>query len=629
MPQILNADEAILKIRPGSRLFIGSGAAVPAELVRALKRNSPHFRDNRVHHILTLGDDFYTTAETTKNLRSSSLFIGANARRAVQEGWGDFTPMFLSEIPRLFASPGFGLHAALVMVSPPDKHGMVSLGVSVDVVRSAVENSDIIVAQINEHMPRTFGQSFLRYEDLDFVVHHNEALPELPPVEPDEVNLSIGRLCAELIDDGAVMQMGIGAIPDAVLKSIGHKKNLGIHTEMFSDGAIDLIERGIITNQTKEVLKGRILTSFVMGSRRLYDFVHENPLVEFYPSDFTNDPFIISKNPNVVAINSALQVDLTGQVCADSIGHRFYSGIGGQVDFIRGASRSCGGKPVIALPSTAKGGKISRIVPELFAGAGVVTSRGDVHYVVTEYGIAHLYGKSIRERALELIQVAHPDFRSELLGFVKQTRYVYFDQKLLSQEARYPEHLRETLKLKQGNFTVRALKLTDEEALQSFFYSHAPETVRQRWLHSVQALPHEQAQELVLLDYRRRIALGVFQSDGIRERLLAVGRLHGQPGSDYAETAVVVSEGLRHQSVGLHLLRLLTQHAIQEGICELRCPITGDNVGAIRLIRKLCDDGLTLALESTDGELLARIALPYSGKSGLMEPSGENSNGKY
>jgi acetyl-CoA hydrolase len=344
----------------------------------------------------------------------NSLFIGANVRHAVQAGSADFTPVFLHEIPKLFREGYLPLDVALISVSPPDAHGYCSYGVEVGATKPAVESARIVIAEINPHMPRVWGASFIHLSQIDYCVEVNYPLPELPQSTPTALYNQIGAHVASLIGDGDTLQLGIGAIPDAVLSCLSSKSDLGIHTELFSDGIIELVEAGVVNGRRKSFLPGKIVAAFCLGTRRLFEFVHDNPIVELRPVDFTNDPFNISRNDNMVAINSALQVDLTGQVCADSIGCKFYSGVGGQVDFMRGAARSRGGKPIIALPSTALDGKVSRIVPVLDLGAGVTTSRNDVHYVVTEYGVADLYGKSVRKRAEALISIAHPDFRDEL-----------------------------------------------------------------------------------------------------------------------------------------------------------------------------------------------------------------------
>jgi acetyl-CoA hydrolase len=365
------------------------------------------------------------------HFRHNALFIGKNVRHAVNEGRADFTPIFLSEIPGLFTRGILPIDVALVHVSPPDEHGFCSFGVGVECTKPATEVAKVIIAQVNPNMPRTLGDCFIHVDKFTYCVECDVPLKELPQVDlnttADEqaVFEKIGRNIAGLIEDGSTLQLGIGAIPDAVLRCLGGKKHLGMHTEMFADGVIKLVEEGILTNERKTLHPGKIIVSFVLATRPLFDFIDNNPIIEFHPSNYTNDPFIIAQNEKMVAINSALAVDLSGQICADSIGYSFYSGFGGQVDFIRGAARSKGGKPIIALPSTAKDGNISRIVPHLAEGAGVTTSRGDVHYVVTEYGIADLYGKTIRQRVRALIDIAHPAFREELERFGVEHKYLF------------------------------------------------------------------------------------------------------------------------------------------------------------------------------------------------------------
>ena len=425
--KIKTPEEAVRAILPGRRILIGSGAAEPSTLVDAMVRTGDHLADNEIVHLMTLGPAPYVAPGLEHRFRHTAFFIGANVRSAVQEGRADFMPVFLSEIPRLITSRRVRIDVALIQVSPPDAHGYCSLGVSVDVVRAAVDSADLVIAEVNPRMPRTHGDSFVHVDRIACLVPVDSALPERLPEPLDEVDRAIGAHVAALVPDGATLQLGIGRIPDAVLAALDKHRDLGVHTEMFSDRVMHLTDAGVINGRRKSVLPGKIVTSFVMGSRALYAWVHDNPAVEMRSSSYTNDPVIIARNEQMIAINSALSVDLTGQVAADTVMGRFFSGIGGQVDFIRGAARSAGGKPVIALRSTAKEGTVSRIRPVMEEGAGIVTSRGDVHYVVTEHGVADLWGKSIRERAMALIEIAHPDHRADLLAAAKARRYVLPD----------------------------------------------------------------------------------------------------------------------------------------------------------------------------------------------------------
>lgn len=414
--------EVVAHIHSGMTMFLHGAASTPLSLVEAVAARTD-LRDVRIFHLHTEGPAPYVDPGREGAFRAVSLFTGAPLRQAVTEGRADFVPVFLSDIPGLFASGQIRLDVAVLQLSPPDRHGLCSLGTSCDTARAAADSAALVLAEINERMPRTHGHTVVPLSRVTAFVHTDRPLPErLRERETPEV-ARIGDLVAGLVEDGACLQMGIGAIPGAVLARLKGKRDLGIHTEMFSDGVVDLFEAGAITNRRKAVHPGRIVTSFVNGSRRLFDFVQDNPIVEFHPADRTNDTSLIRKNERVVAINSAIQLDLTGQVCADSFGHRIYSGIGGQMDFIRGAALSRGGRPIIALPSTAKGGTMSRIVPELAPGAGVVTTRGHVHWLVTEYGAVNLHGKTLRERAGLLIGIAHPDFRAELKQWVAGVRH--------------------------------------------------------------------------------------------------------------------------------------------------------------------------------------------------------------
>lgn len=410
---ITSASDAVTHIKSGDNLFIQSAAAAPQQLIRAFTDRAPHLRDVNIYHLHTEGVAPYSEPQYKDNFHTNSLFTGANVREAIERGDADYIPVFLSEVPALFRHNVISLDVALIHVSPPDHHGFCSLGTSIDTTRAAVEMSKIVIAQINPNMPRTHGDGLIHVKDIQYGVIVDDQIPERAPEPLTEESLAIGRLVAELIEDGATIQTGIGKIPDAVLAALGSHRDLGVHTEMFSDGIIDLVERGVITGEQKKVHPGKIVASFVMGTRRLYDFVHDNPLIAMLDVSYVNDTSVIRRNPKVAAINSAIEVDLTGQVCADSIGSRIYSGVGGQIDFIRGASLSEGGKPIIALPSVTGRGE-SRIVPYLKQGAGVVTTRANVHYIVTEYGVANLYGKSLRHRAQELIDIAHPRHRETL-----------------------------------------------------------------------------------------------------------------------------------------------------------------------------------------------------------------------
>jgi acyl-CoA hydrolase len=418
----VSPEEAASHIKSGTKLFVHGAAATPTPLVDAMARRRD-LEGVTLYHLHTSGPCHFADPGNEGRFLSVSLFTGAALRKPIEEGRADFMPIFLSDIPPLFYSGRIQLDVALLQLSPPDRHGFCTLGTSVDAARAAADSARTLIAEINEQMPHTHGNSMVPFDRIEAFVHTDRPLGEAEAVEETEIEGRIGEIIAGLVEDGATLQMGIGGIPNAVLSRLGDKHELGVHTEMFSDGVIDLVEAGVITNRHKKVHPGRTTTSFVWGSRRLYDFVDENPTIEFHACDRTNDTALIRQNPKAVAINSAIEIDLTGQVCADSIGHRIYSGIGGQMDFIHGAALSPGGKPIIAIPSTASGGKFSRIVPTLKAGAGVVTTRGHVHWVVTEYGAVNLHGMTLRQRGEALVSVAHPDFRGELRRALVEIRH--------------------------------------------------------------------------------------------------------------------------------------------------------------------------------------------------------------
>ncbi len=567
---------AIRRLQPGRRILIGSGAAEPMTLVRALVEHGDHLADNEIVHILTLGPAPYVAAEYKERFRHTAFFIGPNTRQAIQEGRADFMPVFLSEIPELIRSRRVRIDALLLQVSPPDAHGYCSLGVSVDVVRSAVDSAELVIAEVNPNMPRTLGDSFVHTSRIHCMVEVDTPLLELKTEPLDDVVLEIGRHVAALVPNGATLQTGIGKIPHAVMKALANHHDLGVHTEMLSDTIIDLVEGGVITGRKKTLLPGKIVTSFIMGTKKLYSWVDDNPLIEMRPSDFTNDPAIVARNERMVCINSALAVDLTGQVAADTLRGKFFSGIGGQVDFIRGAAKSRGGRPIIALPSRAERGQTSRICATLDAGAGVVTSRGDVHYVVTEYGAADLWGKSVRERALALIAIAHPDFRGELLSAAKDRHYVFPDQ--LVPRGPYPgdEALPTTLK-DARRAIIRPVRSTDERPLQELFYRLSSDSIYQRFLHYKQTHPHEEMSTLVDPDYENAVALVAAPAGDETGTLVAMGRFDVDPATRLADVAFVVDDPWQGQGLGTALLARLAAAARSRGLLGFTADVLSSN----------------------------------------------------
>jgi acyl-CoA hydrolase/RimJ/RimL family protein N-acetyltransferase len=575
-------------LKSGNRIFIGSNAAVPNALIQNLIDKSNNLHDIEVVHILTLSDNIWVEPQHKDLFKVNALFIGGkNVREAIADGRADYTPCFLSEVSKLFAENVLPLDAALVMVSPPDEYGYCSLGVSVDVVSAAIKHAKYVIAQINPKMPRTNGHSFVHINQIDAWMEREQALPELTPSTLDRVTEQIGQYVAMLISNGDTLQLGIGKIPNAVLRYLSNHKDLGIHSEMISDGIIDLMVKGVINNRKKTFHKGKTITTFCMGTQHLYDFVDANPHVEFYPSEHVNSPVNISRNDNMASINSAIEVDLSGQVVSDSIGYQFYSGIGGQVDFIRGASLSKGGKPIIALASTTKDGKVSKIVPHLTEGSGVVTSRGHVHYVVTEYGIANLRGKSIRERALELIRVAHPKFRAQLLNDVRKHYWVPEYQE--NTPTSVPELGSVEFKrfvFGDTEYLLRPLGPVDERKLQEFFYSHNKETLMLRYNHHITQMSREKSCTLVSVDQHKDLALCFIEREDSGDIIQAVGRYYYIESDNSCESAFVIKESKRGKGMAQTLLSEMIKIARIRKVNKMFAYIRSDNKPMIKVFEK-------------------------------------------
>lgn len=575
-------------LKSGNRIFIGSNAAVPNALIEGIIAKSQTLHDIEVVHILTLSNDVWAEEKHRDLFKVNAFFIGGEKiRNAVKEGRADYTPTFLSEIPKLFNENILPLDVALIMVSPPDEYGYCSLGVSVDIIQAAINKAKYVIAQINPNMPRTNGHSFVHMNQIHDYVTVKQHLPETPLPEVDRVTEQVGQYVAMLVENGATIQIGIGNIPSAVLRYLANHKDLGVHSELISDGIIDLMLSGVINNRKKTFHKGKTVVSFCVGTRRLYKFVDGNPHVEFYPSEHVNSPVNIARNDNMVSINSAIEVDLTGQVVSDSIGYHFYSGIGGQVDFIRGASLSKGGKPIIALPSTTKDGKISRIVAHITEGGGVVTSRGHVSYVVTEYGIASLQGKSIRERALELIRIAHPKFRDQLLKDVRKHYWVPEYQE--NTPTSVPELGDVEIKrftFADSEYFLRALSPADERKLQEFFYSHNQETLMMRYNHHTTQMTREKSCDLVSVNQHVDLALCLTERDNKGESIQGVGRYYYLEGNNSAEVAFVIKESKRGKGMAKALLTEIITIAKIRGVEQLVASVRRDNTPMLKVFEK-------------------------------------------
>ena len=566
--KISSAAAAMKLIKSGYSIFIGTGCGQPQHLVNALMEHSGHIYDARIVQFFTMGTAPYVEDKFREKFKTNSFFIADNVRDAIQNGIGDYTPILLSEIPEEFETGRVPIDVALISVAPPDVNGLCSLGVSVDVIKSAVSNSRYVIAQVNESMPKTFGDSFIHANNIDFLVPFDEPIIENVIPESDEILKRIGQNIARLVEDGSTIECGIGRIPQALTEFLKDKKDIGVHTEMFGDWIIDLIECGAITCAKKTLNRGKVVASFCMGSKRLYDYINNNPFFEFYPTDYVNDLNIISQHEKMVGINVGLEIDLTGQVCADSLGYKFYSGIGGQVDFIRGAARSRGGKAIIAMPSTAKDGQISRIVPHLTEGAGVVTTRGDVHYVVTEYGVAYLHGKSIRERVLALVNIAHPKFRGQLIQAAKAQNYVYQDQIELDVEKHiYPQELEHYDTLKDGTeIFFRPVKPTDDKALSEMLYSLSEASVRTRYMTQSLAFPHKDVQQITNIDYSSDLSIVGTVPDASGEQIVAIAQYFLDPKTQAAEVAFLVQDEWQKKGMGSYLLEYIAKIAKQRGV---------------------------------------------------------------
>eukprot|EP00041_Stephanoeca_diplocostata_P021676 m.508734 g.508734 ORF g.508734 m.508734 type:complete len:684 (+) comp21885_c0_seq1:171-2222(+) len=591
-PPTLSATQAIEQhVRSGARVLIGSGAAEPQHLVEelCLHASTKNLSDIQLVHLMTLGTAPYANEATSSHVRHNAFFIGANVRNAVRSGMADYTPCRLWDIPTFFRTQRLPIDGVIVQCAPP-RDGFISLGVSVDILKSGIESANFVLAQVNPNMPWTIGDSLIPVSSIDAFVEHEEPLCELQPPALDIPALWIGKYVANLVPNGACLQLGIGGIPDAVLAALKGKRDLGIHTEMISDGVLDLIDLGVVNGSKKNINPGAIVTSFCMGTRRLYDTVHDNPLFQFRPTEYTNDPFIISQHDNMISINSALGVDLTGQVAADSLGHRFYSGVGGQVDFVRGALRSKGGRSVIALPSTAKHGETSRITLALASGTGVVTPRADVDFVVTEYGIASLRAKTVCERAIALIQLAHPKFREQLMQEAMNHGLIDTGHILPAghdESSRYDIDLEGECEFvidaesKNDSRTIRLhyrpLKPSDERNLKDLFYRLPPESAAASFGLPVRNLTERQFQQLVSIDSANSVAVAFFAPEvttrhGVnqqpRDRLIAVARYehHHRKGLDHVPATVVVDKAYQGNGIGAYAIAYLASIAKKRDI---------------------------------------------------------------
>ena len=587
--KLVSAQEAIARIKNGSRIFIGTGCGEPQHLIRTLVKNTK-IQDAMIYQMLSSTLSEYVDDESFLSRFALKLFfISASMRKAAFEGKIDYVPVYLSQIPKLFRSQRIGLDVALIQVSPPDRSGFCSLGVSVDITRAGMEAAPLVIAQVNPRMPRTFGDSMVRVDEIDCLVYCDEPLVEaIPRIKNTEVTSRIGYYVSQLVDDGATLQIGFGHLPNAILPFLQDKKDLGVHTHLVTEGLIPLIEKKAITNKCKRLLPGRVVASLVMGSEKLYRYVDDNPQFYFRSSEYVNDPSVIARNHHFISISSALEVDLTGQVCTDSMGHLFFSGIGDQVDFLRGSAMSEGGFSIIALPSTAQNGKVSRIVPSLSEGAGVATTRGDINFVVTEYGIAELKGKSIFQRVMELAQIAHPKFREELIDVAKKRHYIFADQlPPVQDDLIYLEGYKSYLDLRDGKtIEFRPLLPSDEFEFRNFFYSLKEETIYSRFFYKMKLFSHEVVQQQwASVDYRKNLSMiGLIQKGG-QQQIVAIGS-YADDATGRAEVAFVVREDFQGHGIASHLLSRLEVIARENGFKGFSAVVLEENKAMLHVFKR-------------------------------------------
>jgi len=587
--KIVEANKAISQVKTGSRIFIGTGSGEPQHLIRTMVQNS-ELDDITIYQMLsqTLAD--YVDDESFLRRFSLKLFfISLAMRKAAFEGKIDYIPAYLSQVPRLFYRRRIGLDVALVQVSPPDRFGNCSLGISVDITRAGTDNAQLVIAQVNPMMPRTSGDSFVHVDEIDYLVLHEEPLVvSLPTLTETEVARRIGRYVSQLVDNGATLHLGFGQLPYSILKYLDEKQNLGVHTHLISDGFLPLFEKKVITNKKKTFLPGRVVASLCMGSEKIYNYVNDNPMFYFRSSEFVNDPTVIAQNDNLVSISSALEVDLTGQVCSDSMGYQFYSGLGDQVDFLRGSTMSKGGFSIIVLPSTTQDGKKSRIVPHLSEGAGVATTRGDVNFVVTEYGIAELQGKSIYQRVVELAQIAHPKFREDLIEAAKERHYIFADQlPPQPEDLLFLDGYKNTMVMKNGQaIEFRPLLVSDELASRNFYYSLTQQSIYYRFFHTRKIFSHEDLQKhLATLDYRKNMTMiGLVRNRGNMD-VVATGS-YGRVDENTAEVAFVVREAYQGMRIASYLLESLEKIARENHYKAFSAYVLRENAAMIHVFKK-------------------------------------------
>lgn len=608
--KLLSEEQIFSHIHRGNRIFVGTGCGEPQYLVQALvqyvESHPKAFFDAELFHVWTLGVAPYTDQIFRSNFRHNSFFIGNNTRDAINQGLADYTPLFLSQVPELFRRKLVPIDVALIQTSPPDSHGYMSLGVSVDITKPAAENASLVIAQVNSNMPRVHGDTFIHIDEVDFVIPHDEPLLEYKSDVPDEIAQRIGKYVARIVEDEDTIQVGYGSVPNAILTNLRNKKHLGIHTELLTDGIVRLMKEGVIDNTRKRIDRGKTVAAFCLGNRETYDYIHDNPRIEFKTCQYTNDPLVVSRIENMTAINSALQVDLTGQATAESIGRIFYSGIGGSADFMRGAILSPGGKTILAIQSTARKGQISRIVRFLDEGGGVTFGRGDLHYVVTEYGIAYIHGKNIRERAMDLIAIAHPKFRPGLIEKAKALGLIYGDQTFVpGKKGEYPEDLEEYRTTKTDlRILLRPVRISDEPLIKDFFYSLTDKSLYRRFFSTRTDMPHEYRQKFVVIDYSKQMVILAVREHEEKQECIGLGQYSVVESTNMADLALVVRDDYQNQGIGAELLSHLAFLAKRQGLFGFTAEVLVDNRPMHALIQKT---GFSIEKKLDDGVVEMRI----------------------
>jgi len=593
-PEKFPTEDRIFKnIHPGNRIFIGTGCGEPQYLVKALityvTSNPKAFFDTELLQVWTLGVAPYADAKFKETFRYNSFFIGNNTREAVNKGLADYTPIFLSQVPSLFQKKLVPVDVALIQTSLPDEHGFMSFGISVDIVKAAAENASLVIAQVNAHMPRVLGETFINIKDVDFIIPYDEPLLEFEATVADDIAQKIGTYVARIVQNGDTIQVGYGSIPNAILAHLKNKEHLGVHTELLTDGIVDLMRQRVIDNSQKELNRGKTVAAFCMGKKDTYDFLHDNPGIEFRPVNYTNNPTVLARQKNMTAINSALEIDLSGQATAESLGKTFYSGIGGQADFMRGAILSQGGKTILAMQSTAEDETISRIAPFLKEGAGVTLSRGDIHYVVTEYGIAYLHGKNIRERAMDLIAIAHPKFRQWLIEEAKKRNLIYNDQAFIpGVQGEYPNELEAYKTTRTGlRLLLRPVKLSDEHLLKDFFYSLSNDSLYKRFISTRTDMHHDRLQPFVVINYMKEMVILAVIQEETKETIVGMAQYIIDENAHTAEAAFVVRDDHQGKGIGQELLTYITYLARKQGLLGFTAAVLMENRQMLQLFEKM------------------------------------------